>query len=110
MSKTAAQSPISSYGRGRAFSIILLLGACAGAAQPSEPGLPDGAIKIGESLYAVPLAERDGDGCRPYRLWSPDRMVTQALQYRKADGGFSMNKLEAKCMQGKARERYQGPD
>jgi len=58
---------------------------------------PDGAVKIAESLFAVPLAYVDADGCRPYRLWSPDKMVTQALHYRRPDGSFTMRKSEAAC-------------
>jgi len=63
------------------------------------PEPPEGAVKIGDSVYAAPHDYIDEDGCRPYRLWSPDKMVVQAIHYRKADGSFTMSKAEAACMQ-----------
>ncbi|GEQ97764.1 hypothetical protein JCM17844_14010 [Iodidimonas gelatinilytica] len=53
---------------------------------------------MGNGVYAVPIEGVDEDGCQRYRLWAADRMVIQAIHYRKADGSFSMNKNEAACM------------
>ncbi len=57
---------------------------------------PAGAIRISEDLYAVPIGP-GADGCERYRLWSARHMVVQAIHYRRADGGFTMNKQEAAC-------------
>ncbi len=59
---------------------------------------PPGAIPIGEDVYAVPVGEPDEQGCQRYRLWSPTKMVVQAIHYRRADGSFTMRKDEAACM------------
>ena len=74
---------------------LFALGACAGGG----PDIPAGAVPIGESVYAVPLAAPDPDGCQAYRLWSsdPERMVVMALHYRRADGTFTANREEADC-------------
>ncbi|GAB4119398.1 MAG: hypothetical protein Kow00104_01840 [Rhodothalassiaceae bacterium] len=101
----AAVSRAFSSGRARASSAglvlaTLLLAACGGEAQ-IPPHAPKGAVHINDGLYAVPIPGRDEDGCEAWRLWSPDRMVDQALRYRRADGRFVMNKLEAACMDGK---------
>jgi len=76
---------------------VLVLAILAGGAPPDPP---EGAVKIADDLYAVPLAETDDDGCRPWRLWSAERMVVQSLHYRRKDGGFTQVKAEAACMQG----------
>lgn len=75
---------------------VLVLAMMAGGASSSPP---EGAVKIEEDLYAVPLPETDDDGCRPWRLWSAERMVAQSLHYRRADGGFTQVKADAACMQ-----------
>ncbi|MFQ5348064.1 MAG: hypothetical protein ACE5ED_09515 [Rhodothalassiaceae bacterium] len=75
---------------------MLLFSSCAAA--PSAD-IPAGAVPIGDSVFAVPLAAPDPDGCQAYRLWSsdPGRMVVMALHYRRADGSFTMLRSEADC-------------
>ncbi len=97
--------------------LLLLLGACRageGAGPPDgrkpatgkektmsenaqTPSPPPGAIPIGDDVYAVPIGKPDADGCQRYRLWSPTKMVVQAIHYRRADGRFTMRKDEAAC-------------
>jgi hypothetical protein len=71
----------------------------AGAAM-SEPTnaspLPSGAIQIGDDQYMVPLGQ-DGDGCAQYRMHSQRSAVPDAIFYRAAKGGFTMNRAEANC-------------
>ena len=61
--------------------------------------IPAGAIKVGQDLYQVPIG-RDADGCAMYRLYSPTRMVSQAISYRSRDGGFTIDRQEADCRSG----------
>ncbi|HSA83063.1 MAG TPA: hypothetical protein VLE23_19755 [Geminicoccaceae bacterium] len=61
--------------------------------------IPAGAIKVGQELYQVPIG-RDADGCAMYRLYSPTRMVSQAISYRSRDGGFTIDRREADCRGG----------
>ncbi len=61
------------------------------------PSPPPGAIPIGDDVYAVPIGKPDAQGCQRYRLWSPTKMVVQAIHYRRADGSFTMRKDEAAC-------------
>ncbi len=61
------------------------------AAQPMQP---DGAVRVGDDLYLVPLGPADSP-CRPWRLHSETRMVIHALYFRRADGGFVTDKREA---------------
>lgn len=65
----------------------------------AEPSLPAGAIRVGDDLYQVPIGA-DADGCPMFRLYSPNRMVTQAISYRHRDGGFTMDKRKAACEPG----------
>lgn len=68
----------------------------AGAPPPAAANLPAGAIQVGEDLYQVPIGT-DDDGCPMFRLHSPTRMVAQAIYYRDATGGFTMNREDAAC-------------
>jgi hypothetical protein len=61
--------------------------------------IPAGAIEVGQDLYQVPIG-RDADGCAIYRLYSPTRMVSQAISYRSRDGGFTLDRQEADCRSG----------
>jgi len=61
--------------------------------------IPAGAIEVGQDLYQVPIG-RDADGCAIYRLYSPTRMVGQAISYRSRDGGFTIDRQEADCRSG----------
>lgn len=78
-----------------ALASVIWISACM-AQSDAKP--PEGAVKISQDLYAVPLPQPDQDGCVLYRLWSAENMVTQAIHYRKANGDFTMNKNEATCM------------
>jgi hypothetical protein len=69
-------------------------GAASGALPASE--VPAGAVKVGQDLYRVPIGQ-DADGCAIYRLYSPTRMVSQAISYRSRDGGFTIDRQEADC-------------
>ena len=72
-------------------------GAPSGALSAAE--IPAGAIEVGQDLYQVPIG-RDADGCAMYRLYSPTRMVSQAISYRSRDGGFTIDRQEADCRSG----------
>jgi hypothetical protein len=93
-----------------ACSLCGALGGCAsplssGAAQgtvgtgAAPDALPAGAIKIGQDLYQVPIG-LDADGCAIYRLYSPTRMVGQAISYRSRAGGFTIDRQQADCPSG----------
>jgi hypothetical protein len=71
--------------------------AASGALPAGE--IPTGAIEIGQGLYQVPMG-RDADGCAIYRLYSPTRMVSQAISYRSRDGGFTIDRQKADCPSG----------
>jgi hypothetical protein len=58
--------------------------------------VPRGAIEVGEDLYQIPIGA-DADGCQMFRMYSPTRLVAQAIYYRGAAGGFTMSKHEAAC-------------
>jgi hypothetical protein len=58
--------------------------------------LPAGAIAIGDELYQVPIGA-DDHGCARYRLYSPTRLVAQAIYYRDAAGGFTTSRQRAAC-------------
>lgn len=58
--------------------------------------LPEGAIKVEEGLYQVPIG-RDEDGCMMYRMHAPGRDVAQVIHYRRADGTFTKAKRDAVC-------------
>ena len=72
-------------------------GAASGA--PSAAEIPAGAIEVGRNLYQVPIG-RHADGCAMYRLYSPTRMVSQAISYRSRDGRFTIDRQEADCRSG----------
>lgn len=61
---------------------------------PREP--PRGAIRTGDDLYMVAFG-RDSDGCAQFSPWSKSRMVPAAIYFRKAGGGFTLNRSEADC-------------
>lgn len=65
----------------------------------SAASIPAGAIEVGQDLYQVPIG-RDADGCALYRLYSPTRMVSQAISYRRRDGSFTIDRREAGCQGG----------
>ena len=71
----------------------------AASSAPSAAEIPAGAIEVGPDLYQVPIG-RDADGCAMYRLYSPTRMVSQAIFYRGRDGGFTIDRQEADCRSG----------
>ena len=105
--------------RGAAAAIALACSLCGGlggcaSPQPSDAAqrpaaagpralpasaVPAGAIELGQDLYQVPIG-RDADGCAIYRLYSPTRMVGQAISYRSRDGGFTIDRQQADCRSG----------
>jgi hypothetical protein len=58
--------------------------------------IPDGAIAVGDDVYMVPM-DKDAEGCTMFRTFSPTKAVTQAIQYRRADGTFTTDKGGAAC-------------
>jgi hypothetical protein len=69
------------------------------AAAQETPHAPRGAIRVGEELYQIPIGA-DDDGCPRFRLYSPTKLVAQAIYYRDAAGGFTTNRQEAACPTG----------
>jgi hypothetical protein len=67
-----------------------------GAAPRAEARVPPGAIQIGDQLYQVPIGA-DDDGCARYRLYSPAKLVAQAIYYRDPAGGFTPDRRRAAC-------------
>lgn len=61
--------------------------------------IPKGAIPVGQELYQVPIG-LDDEGCQMFRMYSPTRLVAQAIYYRDASGGFTMNRQAAACAGG----------
>jgi hypothetical protein len=66
------------------------------AADQEAPPLPFGAIQVGEDLYQIPIGA-DGDGCPRFRMYSPTKLVAQAIYYPDGAGGFTASKEEAAC-------------
>lgn len=64
--------------------------------EPNAAAVPADAIAVGDDVYMVP-AGVDSDGCAMFRVFSPTKMVVQAVHYRAADGTFVMDKVEAAC-------------
>lgn len=69
--------------------VIALLSSC-------TRSLPEGAVRLGPELVMVPRGT-DEDGCRLYQPTSRTMSVIQALHYRTADGGFTLDRSEAAC-------------
>jgi hypothetical protein len=67
------------------------------AEERAAADLPRGAIEVGEDLYQVPIGT-DAAGCPMFRMYSPTKLVAQAIYYRDAAGGFTMSRQEAACM------------
>ena len=65
----------------------------------AQAALPPGAIKIDDQLYQVPIGA-DDDGCARYRLYSPTKVVAQAIYYRDPAGGFTPDRRRAACSGG----------
>lgn len=59
-------------------------------------GPPAGAVQVGPELYQVPIGA-DAEGCPMYRLYSPTRLVSQAIAYPGRDGGFTADRRAAAC-------------
>lgn len=79
-----------------------------GIGTAAPPVLSPGAVQVGRDLYQVPIGV-DADGCQTYRLYSPTLLVSQAISYRRRDGGFTIDKHEAVCDRGAATGRAPGP-
>ena len=65
-------------------------------AAASDNRVPDNAIAVGDDVFMVPLG-KDADGCAMFRTFSPTKAVTQAIQYQRADGTFTVDKNAANC-------------
>jgi hypothetical protein len=70
-----------------------------GVAPRAHAEVPPGAIQIGDQLYQVPIGA-DDDGCPRYRLYSPTKLVAQAIYYRDPTGGFTPDRRQAACPGG----------
>lgn len=57
---------------------------------------PPGAIAVGDDVYMVPL-DQPVEDCPAYRLYSPTKMVDQAIYYRDRQGGFTRDRGQAQC-------------
>jgi hypothetical protein len=68
-----------------AFALLLAVVACA---------QPPAMIQVGDDTWMVQVPGAD-PSCPAYRLQSPTQMTVQALFFRKRDGTFTMNRLEA---------------
>jgi hypothetical protein len=71
-------------------------GSFEGAAPRALAEVPPGAIPIGDQLYQVPIGA-DDEGCPRYRLYSPTKLVVQAIYYRDPAGGFTPDRRQAAC-------------
>jgi hypothetical protein len=92
---------------GLMLSVSLAVQGCAGA-EPEATGtsggdvprawaeVPPDAIRIADQLYQVPIGA-DDDGCPRYRLYSPTKLVAQAIYYRDPAGGFTPDRRQADC-------------
>jgi hypothetical protein len=101
-------NPFSLHRSGLVLVFGLLLQACAAAGPGSGPKpsvatsqraaaeIPRGAIPVGQDLYQVPIGV-DDEGCPMFRMYSPTKLVAQAIYYRDASGGFTMEKRAAAC-------------
>lgn len=68
-----------------AVALLVLLSACAS---------PPTVVRVGDDLWMV--ATPGGDPtCIAYRLQSTTQATVQSLFFRKRDGSFTMNRLEA---------------
>ena len=67
--------------------------------ESSLPPIPEGAIKIGDDIYQVPIG-KDSDGCDTYRMFSQHKGVVAAIFYRAEDGTFTMDKSKVTCSGG----------
>jgi hypothetical protein len=65
-------------------------------ADQAQSKVPPGAIRIDDQLYQVPIGA-DDDGCPRYRLYSPTKLVPQAIYYRDPAGDFTPDRQEAAC-------------
>jgi hypothetical protein len=100
-------SPLYVRRLGGLLVICLLVPACTAERPVTTPppavpeeqapaAVPPGAIDVGEDLYQVPIGT-DADGCSMFRLYSPTKLVAQAIYYRDPAGGFTMSRQEAAC-------------
>jgi hypothetical protein len=76
------------------LALLLFAGACALAEKPLE--VPPGAIPVSPDLYMLPMGE-DATGCPMFQAWSPTLSVIQALHWRTAEGGFTLDRDAADC-------------
>ena len=108
MPEGMVSNPFSLHRSGLVLVFGLLLQACAAAGSGSGPKsgvatsqraaaeIPKGAIPVGQDLYQVPIGV-DDEGCPMFRMYSPTKLVAQAIYYRDTSGGFTMEKQAAAC-------------
>ncbi len=68
-------------------------------AEKQSPPVPEGAIKVGDDLYQVPVGT-DAGGCMQYRMFSQTKAVVAAIFYRAPSGEFTMDRSRADCGTG----------
>ena len=90
-------------GHALAVALFAVLAACVAPTDRTEGGAetatrepPPGAIHARGGHYMVPAGE-DGSGCPQYLPWSASGLVTAAMYYRKADGGFTLYRSDTEC-------------
>lgn len=66
-----------------------------GANPELTQAMQKGAIKSGD-LYYMPIG-KDSGGCKYYTSFAPGKVTLTAAYYRKADGTFTNNRVEAVC-------------
>ena len=71
----------------RLAAIVLLVALAACASPPTM-------VQVGDDTWMIAIAGGDPT-CAAYRLQSTTQATVQALFYRKRDGSFTMNRLEA---------------
>jgi hypothetical protein len=108
MPEGTVSNPFSLHRSGLVLIFGLVLQACAAESPGLGPKpsvatspraaaeIPKGAIPVGQELYQVPIGV-DDEGCPMFRLYSPTKLVAQAIYYRDASGGFTTDKQAAVC-------------
>ncbi len=80
----------------KATLVILALALILPACQQTGDEIPDGAIKVEDGLYMIPLDE-PVEGCRAYRSFAPGGMTASVIYYQAEDGSFTAERTEAQC-------------
>ena len=62
----------------------------------SKKDIPEGAIKVEDDLYYVPI-EKDNRGCMMYRSYSVHNATYAVIMYRDVSGKFPSNSRLTNC-------------